>query len=113
MDMYGLFFIIQLLVCVGIILAKVYNFMTFGKWYDMRISFILFIGYLFSYLLGLFVFFLDAEELLYLQIFRLESFLLALNVLFLFIEIIFYLKDTIKSPYKAYNATEYYANKSD
>ena len=99
--LYDMFFLLQFIVIIVIILVKLYNVMSLGETYDIRISILLFIGYFIAYGVAFVVFLLDPEELLYLQLFRLESWLIVLNVVFLMAELFFNFKRQGLTPIKA------------
>lgn len=104
MDAYEFLFIVQLLVFVGLLLVKFYNVISVGRAYDLRWSFVLFVGSLLAYGVGFVVLLLDFEESLYLELFKLETWSLGVVFLFLFVELVYWwlagLPKEIK-PYKS------------
>lgn len=111
MNVYGGIFLLAFVVCILIILAKLYNVMSVCKWYDIRLGFILFIGYFLSWLVELIVFFDYPEKILYSQLFILSSWLITLNTLFFIIELIMYVAENAEKVRMPYNAVEYYRKK--
>jgi hypothetical protein len=96
-NIYDLFFTVQFFIAIAILLYKLYNIMSECDIYDMRVSFILFIGYFLSYGIGAIVVMLHYSQfgevtLLYHILWTLEGWLVLVNVLFLAIEIIFNFK---------------------
>lgn len=102
------FFLVQFLAVIGITLAKLYNIMSYGKFYmeepteetkpHLRISFLLLICFFISYFIGFIVFMLDPTTLIYSILFRLEILLVILNVLFFLIEIFIYVQKVSLGP---------------
>lgn len=86
MHIYDFLFIIQLFVVIGIVMYKIFNIMHVGKLYDIKIVWIGLIIYLFAYLIGLVVFLMEPERLIYSVLFRIDSFLLVLTVMLTIIE---------------------------
>lgn len=102
MNLYETIFILQFVMIVIITLMKLYNVMSIGTerkinekdtskdyplWYDMKLSFILFIAVFIIYGAGFLTFLADYTEILYQTLFKLETMLLMLNSLFFIIEL--------------------------
>lgn len=111
MDIYEFVFIIQLLAFIGILLAKLYNVFSLGQWYDMKISFILFISAVMAFGVGLVISALGYEELLYLTLFTIEGWLLGLHAMLLLTEIFMHWYNTATKRVQAYNAIKAYGIK--
>jgi hypothetical protein len=101
--LYDMMFFVQLALVVGITLLKLYNIMTIGKYYDLKMGFITYILFIIGWFTGLIVFMLNPETHLYRVLFMLESLFLILNTLFLFIEILIGLKNTLDQPIGLYD----------
>jgi len=108
MNIYEIMFLLQFLVIMGLLLAKLYNVMSKGEKFDLKISFIMFIAYFLFYLVGLIVFLANPEEIIYISLFTLESWLIILNVLFFIIELFLNSANIAITPVKSYNAKEAY-----
>lgn len=104
-NLYDAMFIIALIMCAGITIAKIYNLMGVGTFYHIKIGFLLFAGYGLGYGLSFITTLLDSgDELMYSLVFSVLSLLLIVNVVLMFIEVIFYLRETSLGPTKAHNA---------
>lgn len=87
-------FMLQFLICIGIILLETYNLMNMTKVYDMKITFILFMSYFLFWGIGFSIFILDAgETLIYMAMIQVESWLLLLHGVYLLFSVIFFLKE--------------------
>lgn len=84
-------FITQLLVCVIILLIEFYNVMSSSSAYDARMCWILFVGWIISWFIGLVVVLNNPETMLYHSIFNLETGLWIVNIAFLTIQLFFYM----------------------
>jgi hypothetical protein len=73
---------------LGVIGLKLYNLMSGGKTYDLRMSFLLFAVCVMAFGFGIVIALLEPEELLYTVIFKIETWMLTLNVMTLIIEIL-------------------------
>jgi hypothetical protein len=88
-------FYMQFMIFLGVLLAKIYNVFRKGEFYDIKVTWIMFIVLVLFYGLGLALNLLAAGSgLLVPVLFRLESFFLVLLVLFTIIELFFYLSRT-------------------
>ncbi len=83
MNIYDFLMVLQLLFAIGIFITKFYNVMSSGQAYDMRWSFILFVGYFIAWGLGFTILMMRPEKLLFHVLFKFETWLIGLNVLFL------------------------------
>jgi len=99
-------FLVQFLIIIGIILIKVYNMMSVGQFYDIKLGFILFIGFFLAWLVGMIITLVYPQELLFLQLWKLENYLIVLNVVFLMFEIIIAIKDNTTKPIESYKSIE-------
>jgi len=86
-------FVIQILGVIGLFLAKFYNILTVGKFYDIKIAWIIFISFLICWLAGLVVFLNEPEEIFFLIFFRVETILLGLMGIFIIFEHFFAIKE--------------------
>jgi hypothetical protein len=85
-------FFIQLFGFFIILLAKLYNLFTVGKFYDIKISFILFISQVLLFGFGLMVVLTDYTQILFSRLLQWETWFLAFSFLFLLAELFFYWK---------------------
>lgn len=97
-------FILQILFFLGIFLVTLYNIFTVGKFYDMRMMFILFVGIGFAYLIGMFVVMTFYETEIFGQIFGMESWLFRLYGIFLVIQLFMYWQSEAVRPKSARKA---------
>lgn len=88
MNIYEFVFIVQFVIFIGIFLVKLYNVMSKGRAYDVKVSFLLFILGLFCHAVGFWIFMLKPEELIYWSLIRLENVISLVLVLFFFIELL-------------------------
>lgn len=101
-------FAIQFLVVISITFLKLYNVMSAGKFYDLKMSFLLFIGLVIFWGVGMVTVSIDAttitefDELLPSSLFQIESWLLSINLIFLFVEL--FLAYGVRKPIDSYNA---------
>lgn len=87
MNFYEVLFLIQLLIAVGITGLKILNLFSAGALYNLKASFLLFIGYVVTWFFALLVAFHNASTLIYITLWGFESVFLILNVVFLIIEV--------------------------
>jgi hypothetical protein len=102
MNLYDIIFIIQFIIVIFITLFKVFNVMSYETtkklneqdtnddyplFYDIRVSWILFMLFFITWVLGLFVFMLDPTELIYMTLFKFETLFVLMNVILLLIEL--------------------------
>lgn len=109
MTIQDLLFILYLIGILGIFLYKLYNIVSLGKIYDLKVAIILFIGYFLAWLIGFVVFMLDPERLIYMFMFKIGTWLILLNVLFFIVELVFYLVSITEKaimPYKPDNSAK-------
>jgi len=100
-NVYDAFFILQFLVFIVIILLKLYNIMSLGKIYEIKMVFLTFIVSLIAYAIGFISLMANPETLIYLMLFQLETWLLILSIVLLFGELFFFLAATTKLPMTA------------
>lgn len=100
-NIYDAFFILQFLICIIIILVKLYNIMSVGEFYDIKIIWLTFIGYFLAYAIGFVAFLANPEILIFLMLFKLETWFLLLVVCLFFGELLIHLSKTAKMPMKA------------
>jgi len=97
-NLFNAIFLIQFIVVVGIILAKIYNSLMFGKWYTIREGVLLFVAFMISYAIGFSVVInystgiTSFNELVPITMFKVETFLWFLNMMFLIVELMFHFK---------------------
>ena len=91
-DIYAMLFAIQLFVFIAIFFYQVYLVMNIGEGNDIKITFLLFIGMLFSFGIGFATMILGYEESLYSAMFAIETWVLPLNVILFFVLLIYHLK---------------------
>lgn len=108
MELYEVMFIIQFLAAIGIIMAHIFNAMHKGDKWDMKVTWLLAIGFFIAWLVALVTFMLDPEETLYLILFRLETGLFLLNIALLIIHLFYSMAKAVDGKGKAYNAQEMY-----
>lgn len=105
MDIYSLIFLAGFVLCIGITLAKVYNFMHKGKKFDITISFMLFVVFFISWFVQFVVTLNNPFVAIFRTLIQLSNLLIALNGIFLFIEVILYATNKITGkqaqPYKS------------
>lgn len=94
---------------IAILLAKVYNLLSAAEWYDIRAAFMLFIGYLLAWLVGLITVLMDLNTPILNTLFKLQTWLILINILALIVEIFLLAKVVSQSPVKSYmsNQNEY------
>lgn len=107
-DIIEVFFILQFFVVVGIIIAKLINVMTAGKFYqkefdksgkekcNITLPFVLFFLYNIFYAIG-FISFMNNPTIFTSMLFQLETFFISLNMLFLIIELFLFYKIEVSS----------------
>lgn len=88
MHIYDFLFIIQLIVIIGLAIYKLHNVLNFGKSYDMKIAWLLFILFLFAWVIGLVIFLLQPERIVYSVLFKIDTFLLSVIVMMTIIELL-------------------------
>jgi hypothetical protein len=91
MNIYNILFILHLLAVLLITGLKIYNVMRKAEWYGKPFIFILFGGYLVSWLIGFAVLSTQATastNLLYSILFRISTFLLIINVVLFIAELL-------------------------
>jgi len=89
MNLITTIFFLQLIIFIGIFLAKIYNLFTLGKFYDIKIGFILLIITVICFLMGVLAL-LNIPTMIFIsQIFRLESWLYYFHFVFFLVEIFF------------------------
>lgn len=102
MNLSELLFIITILLGLGITLLKLYNLFTACKLYEMKISILLFIGFVMSWFLN-FSIFMANPEVIYSILFKFLNMFFILNVLFLIVEIIINMGFANKKQIESYN----------
>lgn len=107
MNIYEVFFILQFLIVIGIVLLELYNVMRVSTLYTLRIDFLLFIVFFISYLMGFIITMLNPTEYIYFLLLRVENIFIILNVLFfissLLLKLSYLVKDANKGV-KPYNS---------
>lgn len=104
MEIVELFFLLQFLGVLVILVSKVWNVMNEGRVVDVKVSFLTFAGYFLCWGIGFVTWTGDVENLQLFQLFRLEGWFIALNVVLFVAELFFHIKERAKSviePYKA------------
>lgn len=101
------FFLIQIIIVLGIFFLKMYNVMKLkimkeDPYYNLVIAIISFIGFIVFYGFGFFTFLINYEETLYSVLFNLESLLLIMVVFFFIVELFYYLASRATEPIKPY-----------
>jgi hypothetical protein len=81
-------FLLQFIALVALVGMKLYNLMNMGRIYEVSIVWLMFIGGIFMYGLGMMISILGYEELIYIQIFGYERMLLLLLAIFHMIEVL-------------------------
>lgn len=100
------FFMLQLVICLGVTIVKILNLMKSGELYSLPYAFLGFITYVLFWGLGLVCMFFSIPSNnigMFTAVMTLTSLLLMLNLGFLFGEILFNMKESIEKPYKAYS----------
>jgi hypothetical protein len=100
-DIYGLFFLLQFLAVLGILGFKIWNISTIpekkkdpNNKLSLKVPFLTFSAFLIAWFIGFVIFLAEPEELLYMQLIKLESLGLGLMVILTFIEVIMCLAAT-------------------
>lgn len=109
MNIVHAFFMISFTVSVAILLAKVYNLLSVGEWYDIKTAFLLFVGYLLAWLVGLVCVLMDLTTPILNTLFKLQTWLLVVTVMALIVELFLLAKvisNTTVKPYMS-NTAEY------
>ena len=88
MHIYDFLFIIQLIVVIGLVFSKLHNVMNRGETYDMKMAWLILILFLFAWVIGLVIFLLQPERLIYSVLFKIDTFLLSIMVMFTIIELL-------------------------
>ena len=88
-SLYNIMFVLSFLTLLVIFFLEVYNIMDKAEFYSGKTSFLLFIGLVLAWGVGLFVFLLDASELLFMVLFRLETLLFLVGGLFFVLDLLF------------------------
>jgi len=91
-DANGMFFVLQFLVVLTIFMVKFYNILRVGELYDIKIAFLLIVGFLLAYGSGFMVMLVNNTELLFRVLFGIETSLVVLTLLFFSLEVIFDIK---------------------
>lgn len=81
MELYAALFIIGFLVCIGILLFKMYNVLNMCTVYSWPVAIILFIGYFLSWFVCFVVLMQDVEQLIYSTLLYLLNWLIIINVM--------------------------------
>lgn len=106
MDIFDLMFIIQFIVLITVIMAKFYNVMSSGLWYDIKIAFVLWGTFLIAWVVGGVILMINPTELIFSQLYKLGSWMILLNFVFLAIEIFFHIRDRSLVTIQAYSSAE-------
>lgn len=99
LSIYDTIFLVQLAVLVGVFLAKLYNVLSVGKFYNYRIAIVLFVTSLLAAGLGLLVMILEATQvtdvysLLFVITFSLETLLFLAILSLSIVELFLYVKE--------------------
>lgn len=103
MNLYEVFFMLQFLIVIGIILLKLLNIMRVGSFYTFEMAVISFIGVIMAWGIGFVILLANAgADVIYSAIFHLESWLFPIVAIEFFIEIIFLMNTLVTGPKKAY-----------
>jgi hypothetical protein len=97
MNIVHAFFMISFIICIVILLLKIYNLLSVGEWYDIKMGFMLFIVYLLAWLVGLVCVLMDLNVQLLITLFKLQTWLMLVNVVALLVEL-FLLAKIISQP---------------
>ena len=102
LNLSDVLFFVQFLAIIFILGFKLLNLFSLGKIYDLRLSFLLFIGFFISYFVGLMVLLTRSSILLYSALFKLETGFILFNVIFLLGELYFYTigRSIVREAYK-------------
>lgn len=98
----NVFFIIQFIVIICSLLAKLYNLMSVGKFYDLRMATLLWVSTFIAYAIGFVVMMLETSSLIYSRVFLLETWILGLIVMFSLFEYVIMLAAAAKGTISAY-----------
>lgn len=94
MDFYEVIFLLQFLTVLIIATLKLFNVLSNGSFYDVRVCILTVIGFYFFFLVGLICILTNPTYAhIYASLFTLESWLAALFMLLFLIEIIFIIRD--------------------
>lgn len=104
MHIYDFLYIVQFIVLIGITLAKLYNIFTNCKWYDLKLTWVLFIGFVLAWFTGFSIFMLEPERAIYMVLFNMARVLFLLNFLFLLVEVLINLGLIANKEMKPYEA---------
>jgi len=97
-------FIFHILAMLGMSGFRLYNIMTFGRVYDIKMTFIFFFTSLIVFFIGFAITMTDYLTIYHL-VFKITTFLLIINVLFTFIEILMMMSGA-NQLVKAYNPND-------
>lgn len=100
MNLYEVLGLLSFLVSLGISLYKLYNLMHKCDKYDLRVGFLLFVGFLFSFLVSFAVMVLNPAELIYSVLFSVSVLFVAFQMILLFAEIVFHMVRNVVQPYQ-------------
>lgn len=101
MNLYETLYLLQFIILIILLLVKLFNIMSMGKLYSWKGSVLTYIGALICWLVGMSIFLLHPEILIYLVMQRLLTAFLPLHTLFFIIELLLMFKDLGK-PILAY-----------
>lgn len=106
MNIIETLFFIQFFLFLTIFFLKTYNLMQLGKFYDIKIAFLLLIGSIMFWGFGLLSVMLHLTNLNLSIFFKFETYFLILNGLFMMSEMFIYLKDHVAKPVTCHNSME-------
>lgn len=105
MDIFDLLFVISFIALIGISLAKLFNVMLLGKFYDIYKSIIFLIITVVSWFITLVILLINPEEVIFLTLFRFCTPILILNTLFFIIELFIYIGSGMVKAIKPYSSS--------
>ena len=107
MEIIGYIFLLQVVICLGLFLYKLYNVLRAGEAVSISASVLMLISYLLVWGVGLLavLFDLGVNRIFY-ALFTLESWLLPIYAIFFFIELLLYYKIAIAGGTKGYRPQE-------
>lgn len=104
-------FLLQFFIVLGLIFVKIYNILNFQKDkkyndkqstpINIKISFLMVIAFFLFYGVGFVSTLISIDEMIFVQLFRLETFFVIPYILFFIIELFMFIRDTAVSPVKA------------
>lgn len=109
-SIYNIIFVLCILCQISILFVQFWNILNAGYKYDIKVSFMLFVGVVLAFGLLMLTTLHNVDTMYYSRIVLLMSWIFTINVMFFLAEIVFNLRLVSTNLIQARNSKEFYKN---